>query len=126
MTFRTAGDHIQAHHAAIFHADLAEEFIPFFACAFACNKKGWASNPILSIHVAYPRLRLHRFLRCQLITTKYLGGALTFHHIFHPNQIGCDDRFHIRRAASPEIIAFDARGELGVIWFGFDNIEMTC
>ena len=35
-------------------------------------------------------------------------------------------RLHIRCAAAPEIIAFDAWNELRVIGFGFDNIKVTC
>jgi len=29
VTFRAACDHIEAHHAAILHTDLAEELVPF-------------------------------------------------------------------------------------------------
>jgi hypothetical protein len=51
--------------------------------------------------------------------------APTLQHILHPNHVGGNDGFHVRGAAAPEIVAFDARGELGVVGVGFDNVEVA-
>ena len=45
--------------------------------------------------------------------------------ILHPHQVRGDDSLHIRCAAAPEIIAFDARGELAIVGFRLDHVEVT-
>ncbi len=47
-----------------------------------------------------------------------------FECVFHPHQVGGNHGFHIRCAAPMQVIAFDARGELAVIGFGFDHVEV--
>ncbi len=52
-------------------------------------------------------------------------GFPDFKHVLHPDQVGGYDGFHVGGAAAPQIIAFDARGELAVVRFRLDHVEMT-
>ena len=58
MATRATGNNIKTHDAAVLYADLAEKLAALFASPFASNEEGWFSNPIPSIHKAYPGFRL--------------------------------------------------------------------